>query len=314
MGRVGKKFYIKKKIEIVNNKPKLIKENLNSNMRKKTNVILPVKKSNVVVEKLDKKKERLLRRAGPSYNAFKIGDNFLENYIKKSNNDYDIIICIGSFNRYEKVKRLIDQIYKQSTKYKFKIILCNDGSTDVKYNLLSGIFPNIDYIFNEKNKGKDGYYDTITSLFKKASQYNSYTICQIDDDYIICDNFIDILMDLFFELKEKNNKYVSIYYHKTSKEINEDVDTYRVDGGVMFDYFFIKCLNFQIIKPNIRQKSISSGVWRYISDQISGNKLLSHRTNYSLVKHDGNEDSKMHSIHRKEAPIYSHDFKDNLIK
>lgn len=316
MGRVGKKFIIKKKIEIVNNKPRLVKENLNSSKRKKINVVPVVKKNNVVVEKLDKKKERLLKRAGPSYNAFRIGEQFLENYIKKTNNDYDIIICIGSFNRYEKVKRLIDQVYNQSTKYKFKLILYNDGSTDIKYKLLSEIFPDIDYIFNEKNNGRNGYYETITSLFEKASQYNSHTICQIDDDYIICDNFIDTIMDLFFNLKEKDNKYVSIYYHKTSKETNEKVDIYRVDGGVMFDYFFIKCLNFKVPRPNSSEhvNIISSGVWRYISKQIAGNKLLSHRTEYSLVRHDGNEDSKMHSSHRKQAPIYSHNFKDDIEK
>jgi predicted nucleic acid-binding protein len=61
-------------------------------------------------------------------------DYYNRKYIKKKSVDYDVIIVIGSYNRYEKVNRLINQLYTQETKYKYKVILYNDGSNDDNYD------------------------------------------------------------------------------------------------------------------------------------------------------------------------------------
>lgn len=242
---------------------------------------------------------------------------FNNKYDKKKIVDFDLIILIGSFNRYNKLKKLIDQIYLQDSNYSFKIILCDDGSTDKRYSkVLSKKFPEIEIIKNEENNGKLGYYKTMTNLWGCASKYSCHGICHLDDDFIVCNEFINNLFDVFFRKKEENNKIVSVYFHKTSKENHKVIDEYRVDGGVIFDSDFVKALNFKVDKPNVRYTStgISSGVWRYISDKIKGNKLKSFRTNNSLIRHDGNEDSKMHGKHRKECPINTYDFKDEIRK
>src|SRR5690606_17726513 len=47
---------------------------------------------------------------------------------------YDVVICIPSHNRFEKVLRIIDSLYEQKTNHLFKIILLNDGSSDSRYS------------------------------------------------------------------------------------------------------------------------------------------------------------------------------------
>jgi len=245
-----------------------------------------------------------------------IGNFFNENYNKITEVEYDIIICISSYNRYNKLLLMLNQLYKQSTKYRFKIILNNDGSTDNNYKSLPTIFPSLEITGSEINNGKTLYYKTISNMWGHASKYISHGICHLDDDFILCSNFIDSVMNIFFEKKFDNNKTVSIYFHKTSKENNNDIDLYRVDGGVLFDNNFIRLLEYKLNPPNHRFtiNGISSGVWRIISNHIKINGLNSHRTNISLIKHDGNEDSKMHYKHRIESPIYTYDFKDDINK
>jgi hypothetical protein len=262
---------------------------------------------------LSKRDRRSLAKS--NYGVHKTHVKFKGDYKRKREVDYDVVFCISSFNRFEKVYRLIEQIYTQPTVFKFKVILYNDGSTEGDYNKIAEDFPHVDYVVGGENNGKVGYYKSITKVWQAASKYMSHTICQCDDDFILCNNFIDSLMNLYFKVKPQDNRIVSIYYHKTS-ERNKQVDVFRVDGGTMYDRDFLEMLDFTVPQPSKRQmtQGISSGVWRFVSESIRGNGLVSHRTDISFVRHDGNDDSKMHPEHRKEAPIHSHQFKDDIEK
>lgn len=237
-------------------------------------------------------------------------------YIKNENVKYDAVIIIPSYNRYSKVKSLLKQIHEQKTKYNFKIVLLNDGSTDLKYRVLIKMFPDMVYLENETNYNKRGYWKTINKLFSVVKNNSAHTVIQIDDDYILCDNYLDILIDKFFDLKKIDNNYIGISFHRDREVYPSQWGSGdRIDGGTLFDYSFIGSINFRIDeifesrwKHN---KELSSGVWPQINTKIVKMKKTVHRTEYSLVKHNGNEDSKMNKILRDKLPIFTWEFIDD---
>jgi glycosyltransferase involved in cell wall biosynthesis len=244
---------------------------------------------------------------------------FDEKYIKRKKVDYDIIIIISSYNRFEKLDGLLCQLYTQETNFKIKIIVYNDGSTDNNYNQLMKKYNNINYIYSKINNGKFYYWKSINKLFNECSKYICHAVIQIDDDFILCDNFIDKLMGEFFKSKEIDNRYVAIHYHnntpyKDSKKTWWGFDN-GIDGGAIFDIDFLKIINFKIdpiYKSRWDKKPmLSSGVWHQITIKINKFNLLTYKLNYSLVYHNGNGDSKMNQLVRNKCPLKTPNFKQN---
>jgi len=321
------KNIIKKRIVINNNRESRINNKLISKKQPKLISTPKPKQSYIKIDASQTKgKERIEIKKGLTKHEQRglirrgvYDDIFDVDYLKELNIKYDVVILISSFNRYAKVKRLISQLYTQDSKYKFKIVLLNDGSTYYKYKTIKDYFPKLEYIENVKNGGKYRYWKTINELFKVSSENKSHAILQIDDDYILCENYLDILLDKFFELKEINNRYVGISYHITHNS-NQLAWGFKhwVDGGTLFDYKFIEKIKFNIDEISESRwkndKELSSGVWRQVSQKIHQMKLLVHKTEFSLVKHNGNEDSKMNKLQRDKQPIHTWRFIDDKNK
>lgn len=240
---------------------------------------------------------------------------FLTQYERKSIVDYDAVIIIPSYNRFDKLNNILEQLYTEETKYKIKIIICDDGSIDKRYYELKNIFSEIDYIRNTINNGKFGYWKTITSLFQQAAKYVTHAVIQIDDDFLLCDKFIDKLIDKFFESKIIDNRNVAIYYHiPTNREIGWGMSNW-IDGGALFDINFLEKINFSVDeipkKRWLNTPELSSGVWQQISIKINNNGLFTYKLDYSLAEHNGNEDSKMNTKQRIRNSITTYNFKKN---
>jgi hypothetical protein len=199
----------------------------------------------------------------------------------------------------------------------------NDGSTDKRYDDLENIFPNIIYLKNEVNGGKVLYWKTVNVIFQELKKYTAHAIIQIDDDFILCNNFINRLMDVFFKAKEENNAYMGIKYHIGSfdkdKKFSEDYyDRTKIfqgfDGGSLFDVQFLRMFNYNIqeINPNIfKQKYQHSHIWTTLNDFVKNFGVMVYTVKESLAWHDGNEDSKMHPELRKKRKIYTKNFIDD---
>lgn len=243
-------------------------------------------------------------------------------YMKPENVDYDVLIYISSFDRYEKLLNILNQLYSQETRYSFKIIVMNDGSTDRRYYYLKNKFSEIIYLKNKVNGGRALYWQTVNTIFEELKKYSSYAVIQIDDDFILAKDFINILMDKFFELKQENNSYMGIRYHIPSFNENEIItDDYfnrikrfqAFDGGSMFDPEFLKLINYNIkeINQNIfKQKFQHSHVWTSLNNFIRELGVMVYSTRKSLAYHNGNEDSKMHPELRLTKKIYTKKFND----
>jgi len=244
-------------------------------------------------------------------------------YVPNENVDCDVIIYIASINRFEKVHRLLTQLFTQETKYTFKVILMNDGSDGDDYQTLSESFPELIYLENEVSGGKAKYWQTTNTMWAEANKYKTHALIQIDDDFILCKNFLNIIMDKFFTIKNSNNSYMAIRYHyghKDSKavfppEFWDHTERFQsLDGGCLFDTQFMKLIEYKIppVDPNIfKGKHADSRVWYTLNKLVKELGILVYTTRKSLALHDGNDVSMMHSQSRYNNGIYTKYFIDN---
>ena len=97
-------------------------------------------------------------------------------YVKPESVDYDALIYISSYDRYEKLEQILNQLFSQETKYTFKVIVMNDGSTDKRYQYLKNKFPEIIYLRNKVNGGKESYWKRVNSIFREVKKYETHEI------------------------------------------------------------------------------------------------------------------------------------------
>lgn len=241
-------------------------------------------------------------------------------YEKKENVEYDAVIYIPSYDRYDFLYTILDDIFNQKTKYTYKVVVLNDGSKDIRYKTLKDYFPDIEYLENKFNGGIMLYWDTTNKILKKLKKYITNAYIEIDDDFKICNNFLDTLLDLFFEKKKENNKYFAIRYHiGTIKDLNDfNPNTFfdekkrfqGTDGGTLFDSKFFEEINFEI--PNvydIHKNKGGSGVWNYFNKKITEMGVKVYTVRKSLANHMGHTDSKMHNRFKKRK-FYTINFID----
>lgn len=243
-------------------------------------------------------------------------------YHKKSYVDYDVVICIPSYNRYEKVKRLISQFHEQPTKYNFKIILLNDGSKSVLYDELIEIFPEIIYLKNNKPNGKVLHWYCYNQMWEHLKNIQSHAVLQMDDDFILSDNFLDTIIDLFFRKKEEDGDVMAIAPHLWSfdKDNNDKFHSWWksqhfIDGIGLIDMKVIESMNYEmqpVDVDEVKKAGVPVRAWTQISDEVIKIRAIIYRTDYSLVYHDGNDDSKLHKKSRNGGGVYTQKYIGNL--
>lgn len=256
-------------------------------------------------------KEPTIRKIEGEYGLLYVEDNSKQS-IKP---DHDLIICIPSYNRYKKVTRLLDQFYCQPTKYSFKIILLNDGSTDKRYNDIPYFYTGVTYLKNETPNGKILHWYNYNQLWSVMEKFNTNCVLQMDDDFILCDDFLDIIMDLYHREKVKNSKFCGITPHLWSFIKKAEYESWWeskifVDGIALLDLKLIKFLKYGLQPINVEEVS-KTGVpvraWSQITEAVSRFGGYFYRTKHSLVFHDGNNDSKLHSD-VKNRGVYTQKF------
>jgi len=222
--------------------------------------------------------------------------------------DYDVVVIIASKDRFDNLSSILDNLFNTETKYSCKVIVINDASEDKTYNSLVEKYPLITYLENDVNYGKCRYWETINKLFDEAKKYKFKYLIQIDDDFELCNSFLDVVVDEYIKYKKINKKTICLSYH-----IMDDSNKkrwglkYWIDGGGLYDYFFLKNIGFKINPINMNRwnvnKNISSGVWQQISKKINDYGCIIQKTEKSLANHLGFSESKMHPEFRKTSVI-----------
>ena len=157
-------------------------------------------------------------------------------------------------------------------------------------------------------------------MWKKASEFQTHAIIQLDDDFILCNGFLDRLVDTFFEIKEKSNDYMIFTFHLYSFHEKKPIESWWfdekkvfVDGGMLYDVQFMEKINYELDDIAYRVKPFSSSfTWVRIKERLIEFGMKVYRTKNSLVWHDGNDDSKLHSTIRKSKRVYTKNFIDKV--
>lgn len=256
------------------------------------------------------RRDQLIDEYRKAYEKIKIGG-----YERKSDVDYDVIICISSYNRYEKVTKLLSMFYEQESKFTYKIIVLDDKSTDENYLSLNKKFPKVDYYRNKKNNGRKLYWYTVTKLWQYAKGYKSNTILMVDDDFVLCKNFLNTLTDFYYHIKNENNNVIGIAPHLHSYAMNVVqmdwwYNTFSVDGICMFDRNFIASFDYQlevVTDDELRTEAHAHG-WSQIQKKIKADNKMVYKTRHSLVYHDGNDESRLGSENQRKTKAYTYYF------
>ena len=256
------------------------------------------------------RKDQLMVDYRAAYEKIRIGG-----YERKTDVDYDVVICVSSFNRFEKVNKLLSMFYGQESKYTYKVILIDDKSTDDRYSKLIDTYPDLEYHRNKKNNGRKLYWYTVTKLWQYAKNYNSNTILMVDDDFVLCKNFLNTLIDFFYFVKNDNNNVVGIAPHLHSYALNvQQMDwwfnTFSVDGICLFDRNFIASFDYQlevVTDEELKAEAHAHG-WSQIQKKIKAENKMVYKTRHSLAYHDGNDESRLGSENQKKSKAYTYYF------
>jgi hypothetical protein len=238
-------------------------------------------------------------------------------YKRNDDVDYEILICISSYNRFDKVEKLLKQFYGQNSFYSFKIILLDDASSDTRYEQLQKTYPQLEYLRNKKNNGRDLYWYTVTQLWKAAKHYSSNMLLMIDDDFVLGNNFLTLLGELFFDLKAENNSIVGIAPHLHSYHTNILFmgwwyNTYSCDGVCLFDRNFIEEFDYQLqpVSKNELDSASHAHGWSQIQKKIYNENKIAYKTKISIAFHDGNDESKLGAGNKQKTKANTHYFKN----
>jgi hypothetical protein len=211
----------------------------------------------------------------------------------------DICFLIPSYNRYEKLSNLLIQINEYTG---VGSIIYNDASTIGGYDNIEKIYENTKVIHGDVNNGRANFDKTIKTLFNEAIKSNYEYFIFIADDMILCDNFIEHTKEFF-----DKNLIVNLF---SLSDSGWNCSSY-IDGvftisksGLEFMYNFLP-------KKSRNVNAKSTGVWQTVTTLFCARDTKDYRLaclNYSLVQHDGNEDSKLHLEFRKLRPIIAYNF------
>jgi FkbM family methyltransferase len=209
---------------------------------------------------------------------------------------YDFVYIIPTYERYEKIKNLIENILESHTNT--LIIIINDGSKDDRYLDLKNLNKNIIYLENTNNNGKEKYWVTVNKLLDEMSKYKFKYGVMLADDFKLINGYFEKLKTIINE-----NEIVRLFTQKGIGETNWGYLNW-VDGAFCAPHSFFKKINFELHPINSTGKMNSSGVGCQMTRRL--NNLNYKVKNYgSLVEHTGNDDSKMHPIFRKTQPLIS---------
>lgn len=138
--------------------------------------------------------------------------DFLESISEKTNNssvchnlisenpEYDLLIIVPAYNVERYIEECINSILSQKTKYKYKIVIVDDGSTDRTGVLLDQYQADMRIkIIHQSNKGFSGARNI--ALKEVNARYISF----VDSDDYLCENAIE---NLLMEAYQSNSDIV----------------------------------------------------------------------------------------------------------
>lgn len=168
--------------------------------------------------------------------------------IYKKSPTLDLSIIVPCYNVEKYVKKCLDSIVSQKTKYKYEIIIVNDGSTDNTLGLLKEYVKKYENIIliDQKNKGLAGARNS--ALIESRGKYLIF----VDSDDYISEGYVDSMLS---EIISKSASVVACSYNVfnddkivKSKKPKFDEDLSFING-CMWGKVFVRELFNNILEP-----------------------------------------------------------------
>ena len=143
----------------------------------------------------------------------------------KFSSKIDLTIIVPVYNAEISLTRCIDSLINQETKYKYEIVLINDGSTDNSLKILKKYEKKFDFIkiFTQSNKGiaetRNVGIKNITGKYVAFVDSDDYVTQDYVEKMLICayKNDADIVRTNYYEYDTKNNRII-----KTGKNMKDE--------------------------------------------------------------------------------------------
>ena len=226
-------------------------------------------------------------------------------------NEFDVCILITTHNRPDMLSELINQIRTQKNDFKIKIIVIDDGSSEI-YDIPS----DVKFIKYYPNMGKKKFWKVIDSSFKYIKNINSKYYVYLQDDVKITDNFFNGLVDKYENIDDDSKICLSFltdhrvnssnWTNYTPRERGEVIKTQWVELHFICEKKFFETLNYSIepILPSRwdRNPNLSSGVGWQLSIRLHNLGKGMYHTKNTFVTH-GNHESQMNKLERKKNKL-----------
>lgn len=177
-----------------------------------------------------------------------------------SQESYDLSIIIPVYNSEKYIKKCLDSVLNQKTKYAYQVICINDGSTDTSLSILNEYktkFNNL-FIIDQKNGGISVARNN--GIRAASGKYLGF----IDNDDWVTENYIQTLLDKAYENDADIVKCNHVNY---SIPLNEVTGVIR-HNDASIDNFELNIMEFKgyiwggIIKKSIFNKiRFPEGCW-----------------------------------------------------
>lgn len=118
--------------------------------------------------------------------------------------EIDLSIVMPAYNVEKYIKKCIESVVNQNTKYNYELIIVNDGSTDDTEDIIKKFDSNKIKYIKQENQGLSGARNT--GIENAVGKYITF----IDSDDIMEENAIEIMMDAM--MKESADIVVGSYY------------------------------------------------------------------------------------------------------
>ena len=145
--------------------------------------------------------------------------------VKKQNRKdaVDVSIIIPVYNVEKYLKECLDSVFLQKTKYKYEIIVVNDGSTDSSLEILELYKEKKNYhIINRENGGLSAARNS--GIDAAVGKYYLF----VDSDDVITDDYVEVLMEA---ARQENADIVQCRYYSFAEGSNKKYTSQEEAGS-----------------------------------------------------------------------------------
>lgn len=154
----------------------------------------------------------------------------VDNYLK-INNKVDLTIIVPVYNTEMFLAKCIDTLINQKTRFKYEIILINDGSKDDSLKVLKQYEKKFDFIkvFTQSNRGiaetRNVGIKNITGKYVAFVDSDDYVSTKYIEKMLTCayKNDADIVRTNYYEYDVKNNRIIKTGNDMQSENITGDI-------------------------------------------------------------------------------------------